>query len=328
MFNLLKKINKLNKQVSYYNKESIWHSIQEVILKRPWFSFLLSIVLLLLGAFTAALINFISIEEYSFPLLQNIISFAMCLLILVIGFIVFINHWSFRKKYIFLEDFDVELAQQIVLIHKRANRVLSLIDGAHAIQLFQVERHTTDNNLIFKFKKIFSLKSNYFDLSRFKKKKLIVPITFFKWIITEEKKSIPSLNKFNHMIHAWLVAEQNRDPSQNFNHLIENWNYNSQKRKKNKAKINSVHFHVLFDTMDTIIIPEYPDNIMDYVQIINYNGNKSKHYNRQYCTLRLTLSSNSGSIECIIQLIMNKSISSEEEIAYVFDTLLLPFKGD
>ncbi len=316
---MLDRIKKLQNQVSYLSKESVWHSIQEMVLRKPWFSFLFSMILLLLGAFTAAIINFISSDSAN-SLLQHIISFSLCIFILVFGFIYFIDHWRFRKKYVFLEDYDVDLAKKIVSIHKRAKRSLTLIDGINAIQIFQIERHTTDEDIIFRFKTLFTLKSKYFSLSKFRKTRLIIPISFFNWIITEEKKSIPNESKFNHMTHAWLVAEQIRDPQLNFNNLIDNWDY---KDKNLKKKINSVHFHVLFDTMESITLSEYDyEDILDYIQIMKYNGKKNKHSNRQYCTLRLTLTSDMGSVECVLQVIVNQRINTNDELVYVFNTIL------
>lgn len=317
MKRFMKRIKKIHKQLRRINNDGVWNSIRNFMLTSPIVSLTTSIFLLLLGAYTAAIINFIS--STGDALSKFIFSFSLSILVLILGFIFFFDFWIFRKKYSFIESQSKDLAEKIISIHERSQKTLTLVDGVNAIQFFQVERHTDDHHLLFKFKPIFSMKSHYFNMSAFKDKEIEVPIALFEWLASPQKTTIPDYDdRINNLVYQWITTKS--ETSTEYEELIREWNV----ELSSPQKISSIHFHVLFETKDILYDEDVANvNILEYVQKMNYNGIKSIHDNRQYCTLRFMLNSDFGSVEHLLLVIVNKKIVSDESLDYVLKRILM-----
>lgn len=319
-------IKKYIKKINRSKNDNPFLNIKEFITTSPIVSLITSILLLLLGAFVAALINFISLDPNA--LAKYIISFLINIVILILGFIFFIDFWNFRKKYVFIEKQNINLAKKLVNLYDKSQRTLRLVDGINAIQLFEVERHTDDRHLLYKFNLMYSLKSKYFNLSKFRDSEIEVPINFLKWLQTPTKNDVPNYEPvINALTYAWLSTQYKQTQNIEYKGLADYMKENHEIDKK----VSSIVYHIVFETKGVL----YPEdisnpnltgfNIMDYVQIVEYNGEKEYHENRVYYTVRLTIESTEGSVELVLLLILNNKLISNDDIemlTFILESIL------
>ncbi|WP_214801089.1 hypothetical protein [Exiguobacterium sp. s194] len=281
----------------------------------PIVSLVISILLLLIGAFIAAIINYISSDPEQ--LRKFILSFLICLLLLGIGFMFFWDFWSFKKKYAYIKNENTKLAEEMIGIFERAQNTLTLVDGLNAIQCFKIERHTDDNHLLFRFHQVFSLKSYYFKISRYKRKEIEVPINLFKWLGESNKQKVPDYGvEINNLLYEWMLNQSKKGI---YNKLIETWDAELDLTKK----ISFIHYHILFETRDVLTISELKtDSVLDYVQKMEYNGLNSEHENRVYHTIRIMLQSEHGFVEFMILVIVNKHLMNDELLDFLLNRIL------
>lgn len=320
------KIKKYIKKIKRSKNDNPFSHIKEFITTSPTVSLISSILLLLLGSFIAALINFISLDSNA--LLKYIISFSINIIILALGFMFFIDFWSFRKKYVFIEKQNINLAKKMVNLYDKSERTLRLVDGINAIQLFEVERHTDDRHLLYNFNLMYSLKSKYFNLSKFKDTELEVSIDYLKWLQTPNIENIPDYDSvINGLTYAWLSTQFAETTDEKFkkmadymkeNYLISN-------------KVISIVYHIVFETKSILYPKDIPNedfqefNFMEYVQFMKYTGDKEHHENRLYCTVRFTIESSEGSVELVLLLILNSKLipdTDSEMLTFILESIL------
>ncbi|WP_226586041.1 hypothetical protein [Halobacillus litoralis] len=269
------------------------------LLLNPYIGITVALGLVIFGGYIAAIINYISYSEVG--LWSFISSLTICFVILLSGFFFFLPYWSFRKKYYFLDqNYENQIAQKVVSVYNRSNKALTTFDGINAIQFFRIETHTDDQHVLYNFKKIFSVKSKYFNLSGLKEKKIEVPIAFFEWL---NEPTIPAPDNgdvINELLYEWLVRRSEDDPK--FNEIIENWEIQIIEN----PKIMSIHYHVLFEPKDPVDIQKVETDI-DSVFEMEYNGVKEYHRDRGYYSTRVFLTDleNGGYMEGILLVIGN-----------------------
>lgn len=308
------KIKKLIKQMDKYKYGGFWKHIKTEIEKNPYIGLTVAIMLLLLGAFVAGIINFISTDDQA--LIRFIFSFAICLLILAIGFIFFLPYWDFRRRYSFLDEQENTLTKKIVSIYNRSKQSLISFNGINAIQFFKLETHTDDNHVLFSFKKIFSLKSKYFDLSKLKDKEFEVPIALFDWLQKPEKPAPDYGPLINVLLYEWMIKND-----EFYSEIIDNWEVTFEQVL---PKLTSIHYHALFEPKKSVDINDFCKNqSIDSVFTMKYNGVKEEHNNRKYNSLRITINDeNEGIFEGFLLIISNSKQISNEEIVDVMKKIL------
>lgn len=292
-------IKNLKRKIDRYRYGNLWVAVKEEVTKNPSIGITAAVSFLLFGSVIAASINYVSLSEEALG--RFIISFVLCLLLLLIGFFFFLPYWSFKRKYSFIDDLDINLAKKLVAIYNRSKQALTSIDGINAIQLFTIETHTNDLHVLYRFKRLFSMKSKYFDLSKFKGSEIEVPIDLFSWL---KNPTIPTPNygdDINPLIYKLL--ETKSLSNQHYNMLFETWEVDFYE----VPKIYSVHYHVIIEAkkpVDDILIDRA--RVIASLQTMKYNGAKDDHNNRLYYTLRVTINDlEEGALDCIMLIIAN-----------------------
>lgn len=312
------KIKKMKKQTERRKYGSFWGYIKNNLSGNPYIGLAAAIFILLLGAYIAAVINFISSETEA--LVKFIISFTICLLLLATGFLFFLPFWNFRKKYSFLEGHEDTLAIKLVSIYKRSKQTLTSFNGISAVQLFKLETHTNDRHIIFSLSEVFSLKSKYFNLSKLKDKDMLVPIKLYEWL---KNPAIPAPD-YGPLVNAHLYEWLNRmikEDKKKFEGIIDNWDIVFEEKV---PKVTAIHYHILFEPTETVDAEELVENgLVDSVFVMNYNGDKEEHSNRQYNSLRVLINDeNEGTFEGILLIISNNQRISKSEVAKIMEQIL------
>lgn len=316
----MRKINKLNRKIEYLKYGSFWKSMRTELSKKPLLSFAVAIILLLLGGLISGFVNYISTDDEA--LMRFIISLGACILILFVGFIIFYPFWNFRKRYNFLDNQEDKIAEKLVTIYKRSRQTVTTVEGINAIQFFRLETHTDDRHLLYQFEKVFSIKSKYFDLSRFKNKKLEFPIFLFDWLKDPVDPPIDYGPLVNGLLYEWMQrrSESELEQKVHFENLIDEWEVGFQV----VPKITGLHYHVMFDVKRPIKIELYdPNSQIDSVFVMEYNGDKDGHSNRSYYTLRLYINDpKEGMFEGILLIIANNKRINKTSIKKVMSGIL------
>lgn len=312
------KIKNMKKQIERRKYGSVWEYIKKNLSGNPYIGLAVAIFILLLGAYIAAVINFISSEPEA--LKKFIVSFTICLLLLATGFLFFIPFWNFRKQYSFLEEYENTLAKKHVNIYNRSKQTLTSFQGISAIQLFKLETHTNDKHVIFSLSEVFSLKSKYFNLSKLKDKDMLVPIKLYEWL---KNPTIPAPD-YGPLVNVHLYEWLNRmieEDKEKFEEIIDKWNIVFEEKI---PKVTAIHYHILFEPTETIDAEEFVENgSVDSVFVMNYNGDKEEHSTRQYNTLRILINDeNEGTFEGILLIISNSQRRTKSEVTKVMKQIL------
>ncbi|KOF09264.1 hypothetical protein AC739_15585 [Planococcus glaciei] len=312
------KIKKFQNKIEAYKYGLFWEFIKKDVIMNPFVGIATAIFLLLLGAVIAAIINYISADPET--LASFIMSFAICLLLLGIGFVFFFPYWNFRKRYYFLDEQENELAKKIVKIHNRSKQALtSSLHGINAVQLFKLETHTGDNHVKFIFKETFTLKSKHFNLSKFKEKELEVPTAFFSWL-HEPHHPVPDYGPLiNVHLYEWMQIRAEKEPA--FLNIIDNWEVEFA---ANIPKVTGLHYQVLFDSHKPVDVKDFIRGAsIDSIFSMNYNGVNEEHINRQYNSLRLILKDeNEGAFEYILLIVNNNERIQTAQVVKVMKEIL------
>lgn len=312
------KIKKMKKQTDRRKYGSFWGYIKNNLSGNPYIGLAAALFILLIGAYIAAVINFISSEPKALE--KFIISFTVCLLLLATGFLFFIPFWNFKKRYSFIEGHEDTLAIKLVNIYKRSKQTLTSFHGISTVQLFKLETHTNDNHVIYSLSEVFSIKSKYFNLSKLKDKDMLVPIKLYEWL---KNPSIPAPD-YGPLINAHLYEWLNRmikEDKEKFEKIIDSWNIVFEEKI---PKVTGIHYHILFEPTETVDAEEFAENgLVDSVFVMNYNGDKEEHINRQYNTLRVFINDeNEGTFEGILLIISNTQRISKSEVTKIMKQIL------
>lgn len=314
----MKNIKKIQRQIDKYKYGGVWKTFKSEIVDNPYIGIAVAVFFVLIGAFIAAVINYISTDSEA--LIRFICSFLLCLTLLIIGFFYFLPYWFFRRNYSFIEDKEKNIAIKLLEIYNRSQQTLTSFDGINAIELYTVESHTDDNHILYKFKNVFTIKSKYFDLSKLKKKEIEVPIELFNWL-KEPNHPVPDYGlEVNALIYKWLESRATDDKY--FNNLIDNWEVEFY----GIPKIYSIHYHIIIEAKQSLNDNELNNGeVIDSVFMMEYNGGKEHHKNRQYYSLRININDPcEGTLECVLLIIANKRRINQNKIAQIMSNILNP----
>lgn len=315
--------------MSSQGKDSLWERITSIFSKSIGLSFAAAVILLLVGMITSAIVNAISVSQV---LTQVYIAVGMGgIAIILAGFFLFWPFWKFRWKYQFLEDEHELLAQKLVGIYKRAKTYISSVDGIMAFQLFHVHKQTKDDCILYHFRKVMELKGKGLDISKLRNQKIKVPIGLLNFTKHKNPRNVPGDygRYLNAMLYQYLLSRSAKNPK--IKNALRHWDVYIEQ----DVRIIGLHYAILFD-MTRIVscedITEYQNlrertsNHTDIVYGMVYNGNKKKHKNRAYYTLRISLDGGPEGIQHYVGLlIVNQQIlnlKSKDLIAQIFGNIL------
>lgn len=268
-------------------KEEWWDKIRVEFSKSPTRSIVALLLSVLIGASASALVNAVSLSS---ELLKNwlIVSFGVVVILIFNVFFV-IPYWRFKWKYSFLEDEEVKTAQKLNEIKIKAGRAHKSFDGIIAIQLFKVNRHTTDEHVKIHFKKMFSIKTKRAGVSRLKNKRISIPIDMTLWA-NEPHHPFPDNGKLlNLYLYEYITILNEIDPNLKLQRIIEKTDFKYPKRKK----MMGMHFITIFDSVPVLesgtLKTKDNINVGALMSSVEYNSKTIKHKNRTYHTIRFTL---------------------------------------
>lgn len=296
--------------------ETFFEKFQQQISNSSLLTFATSILLILVGCVTGAGINMISND---WNVVKEFVIWGLSgILIVTIGFVIFLPYWRFKKKYSFLDDESDELAKKLVNINNRAQTVVTSIDGVLAFQLFTVERHTNDEHILFKFKELFSHKAEGFDLSSLNPKKLEVPLSLFMWMKNPDSPPKNYSQFIMGMIYEWLMLfiPEKQDPPKKIKQFY--------KVEIPLKRVSGVHFVEFSDLIEVVNSDNFnAKKDMDNVFVFDYNGEKNSHSNRRYYILRTVIPDKSyGALRCTALVITNKNLTTDLGVVKVLQRVL------
>jgi len=264
-----------------------WGEIRDELSKSPSKSYIALALTILVGAIASGLVTAIS----SAGVLMHIflvVGFGVVVIIVFLAYFI-VPYWKFKWKYGFLEDEENETARKLIEIRNKAEKARNLVDGIIAIQLFKVERHTTDSSIIVRFNKLFSIESEGPDISTLKDRTVEIPIKLLEWILNPRQPA-PDFGDFlNGYVYEYLLQRSGNRNAQLLS-IINNWDVQIPE----KFRITGIHFNTIFNftrILESGDLHNYKiatnSNLM---HILSYNGKRSKHKERVYYTLRLGVS--------------------------------------
>ncbi|MFD2368582.1 hypothetical protein ACFSO0_00930 [Brevibacillus sp. GCM10020057] len=310
-------------------KESLWERITSIFSKSIGSSFAAALILLLVGMITSAIVNAISESQI---LTQIYVAVGMGgIAIIITGFFLFWPFWKFRWKYSFLEDEHELLAQKLVGIHKRAKTYINSVDGIMAFQLFQVHKQTKDEYIQYHFRKVMELKGKGLDVSKLRNRKINVPIDMLHFTKHKNPRKVPGDygRYLNALLYQYLLSRSSKNPR--MKNVLRNWDVYIEQ----DVRIIGLHYAILFDMTRIVscediteyqILRERTSEHTDTVYGMVYNGNKEKHKNRAYYTLRISLDGGPEGVQHYVGLlIVNQQIlrlDNKGLIAQIFRNIL------
>lgn len=197
----------------YYNKikntKNFWSNFQIFISKHKSLSVLLFSLLLVISMIPSGIVNFISNSNNNGdPLILFIISGSVGIIILVIGLFLITPLLSFRFKYSFINEYDVENAKFINNIYRIFNNLRLSTKGIISVQLFEITELTYLDNINFNFKELFTLKEKRAKVSAFSPIKVDMPIPFFDFISKLNVEQDLDTNFFKQLSNHNIIKEK------------------------------------------------------------------------------------------------------------------------
>jgi hypothetical protein len=304
------------KKILRFHEESYYERFTKYMAKSPILSITMATILVIIGMITAAFVNMVSGE---WKLVKAFVIYGGSgLTFVLIGFVIFKPYWEFRRNFYFLEEEGKSLAEKLVGIYNRAHSIVTTVDGILAFQLFKVERHTNDEDILFSFEEVMSHKTKGFDLSPLKIKKFKVPVDLFEWLRAPQSSPSDYGPFLNRMIYDWMTWQSSADKK--FEKWIQEWDVQID----TNIRVIGAHYVEVFDFVDTINSDEFKSgDSIDCIYENDYNGFKEKHSSRKYFTVRIFIDGgNEGSLRCTALIIANAKLSTSEAVRVAMERIL------
>ncbi|MBP1935129.1 hypothetical protein [Ammoniphilus resinae] len=298
------------------NEETIYEKFTQFIAKSSSLSISMAGLLVILGMITGAFINQMSND---WQLVKAFVIYGVSgFLPLIFGYLIFRPFWKFRRDFHFLEQDGEKLARKLVEINNRAHSICTSVDGVLAFQLFKVERHTSDNHILFTFEEMMRHKTKGFDLSRLKNKKLKIPIEIIEWMKNPQGPPPTIGDDFiNKMLYDWMKWRAEND--ERFEQYIVEWDVSLYPY----TRLIGAHYVELFDFTEVVNSDDFTSDMIDDVFENDYNGVNDNHSNRKYYTLRTVIDGEEdGSYRCIALIIANGKLSTSEGVRAALQRIL------
>ena len=325
-----------------------WHKITEWIASSRIRTLLTTLLLLIIGMFASAIVNYISTD----PLFAKwfFTGGIGALVVLVIGIMLGKPFFDFKFRYDFISGYEDKLAKNLFYFSKRADSLVKAEDGVMALQLFKVERHTYDDNVLYNFQKIIDKKAERSSISEVRPKKMKVPIDFFEWFYKFDQELLPpSTEKYNKYINQMVFDFISNKQTKEINETKDDAEKKRKQKKmeeafdawgvkiKEKTIYKSIHYITLFNVIDNTIIKEQK-NLLDIsgnsisnrismhdVYKMSYNKSKmKKKKHRLYYAINLSYDMNEEGKHDFIALLISDSrvIPDVNTAAAIFNYLL------